>query len=125
MSTLKKRNLLIKIILAILVLLIFYLNSIMSPVSIIRNRFLHDTPIGTDMNDVIKYVKRHKKWTQVYVSDEYGYVDDDRNEIGSKSVGACIGAYYVPFEMSVTVEWGFDDESKLVDIYVWKSMDVW
>ena len=45
--------------------------------------------------------------------------------IGEKSISVLIGEYRTIFTTSVTVFWGFDENSKLIDIYVWKVNDVW
>ena len=117
-------RLLIIIIPVIVLLLIIYFNSIMAPASMIRSQILRKTPIGTSMGDVIQYIEKKEKWRLAYVSNEYGYVDRDQNKVGSQSVGADIGSFYVMFEVLVTVEWGFDSDSKLIDVMVVKSANV-
>lgn len=67
------------------------------------------------------------KWTVIYVNESPGFYHQGINEptvIGKKSIRASLGDYQdIPFKANVTVFWGFDDEGKLLDIWVWKTWD--
>jgi len=106
------------------VMAIYYYNSVVPPEAVIRKRMLWGTPIGTDMSDVIQYVEKHRKWELLHISHEEGYLDYETVEtIGVQEVRAYIGHYYNPFEVVAEVYWGFDENSKLVDVYVRKCID--
>lgn len=100
----------------------------------IRKDILKLTPIGTSMDDVIMVIAENQKWKVRYISDEFGYsrpgpsdpVDaalGRRTIVGEKSIRVFIGEYRNIFITSVTVFWGFDEDSKLIEVYVWKDTD--
>lgn len=86
------------------------------------------------MEEVIKIIESKKKWEIDYISNEYGYrrpgaadpVDAALGRvtvIGEKSISVFIGEYRNLFITSVTVFWGFNKNSKLVGVHVWKVED--
>ena len=92
----------------------------------IRENILTLTPIGTSMEDVIKVIEINKKWEVRYISYEQGYLYQgagERKTIGEKSIRVFMGDYGNIFVTSVTVFWGFHEDSKLIDIWVWKDKD--
>jgi len=100
----------------------------------IKNDILKITPMGTSMEDVIKIIENKRQWEIDYISYDHGYrkpgtpahsdIDLGRETIvGEKSMRVLIGEYRNIFTTSVTVFWGFDKNSKLIEIYVWKDKD--
>ncbi len=90
----------------------------------IKEDILKLTPIGMNMKDVIKIIEKQAEWEIDYISYEHGYdrLEDDVS-IGEKSIRAFIGEYRNIFLTSVTVFWAFNKNSKLIDVYIWKSID--
>jgi len=43
--------------------------------------------------------------------------------IGEKSIRVSVGSYGFIFKTNVTVFFGFDEDSKLIDIWIWKTTD--
>ena len=97
----------------------------------IEKDILKITPIGMHIDDVVKVIESREKWKVHYINYEMGYAHpyrlrtDDDYIVGNKSIRASIGDYKVVFvPANVTVLWGFDEDGKLIEIYVWKSFDV-
>lgn len=92
----------------------------------IKENLLKSTPIGTKMEDVVKFIESEKKWKIDYISYEQGFWHQriyPNRTVGKKSIRAELGEYRFVFATSVTVFWGFDENSKLIDIWVWKTTD--
>lgn len=100
----------------------------------IKNDILKITPIGTKMEDVINIIKDKRQWEIDYISYDHGYNRPGKPDpsdialgretiVGEKSIRVFVGEYTNVFTTSVTVFWGFDDNSRLIDVYVWKDTD--
>ena len=96
----------------------------------ITNKLLKAAPLGTSMNEVSYYIKKHKNWKTIITSYEHGFHDQRDYEgktVGSKHIRVSMGDYIplspLPFTTNVTAFWGFDDDYKLIDIWVWKTVD--
>ena len=106
----------------------------------IRGNMLKLTPVGMSMEDVLKVIESNKKWETMYVSHEHGIPQGELGKagtpIGEKSIRAHIGEYtgkwyfdgnilhtiYIAsLKEYVDVFWAFDEDSKLIEIYVVKS----
>ena len=99
----------------------------------IRTDMLKYTPIGMSMEDVIGVIENNDKWEIDSTRDNgytmhtgYPYIDAflvNEDTIGVKSMQVFIGSYNFFFftgETIVHVYYGFDEDSKLVDIAVGK-----
>ena len=105
----------------------------------IRESILDLTPIGMSMDDIIKMVESKEEWEPPRVNYEYGVLYDKRmrrfrygNYIealsenfditGEKSIDITMG-HYSGFlvEVYVTAWWAFDEDSKLIDVFVYKE----
>ncbi len=100
----------------------------------IRNNTLKLTPIGTSMENVVKIIESKEKWKIDNINYERGYRRPGTPNpadaalgretiVGEKSIRVLIGEYRNIFTTSVTVFWGFDENGKLIDVYVWKDKD--
>lgn len=125
-----KRNKSIKlIILGLLIVFgvaILITNPLLRSEENIRERLLESTPIGTNMGDVIKFIENNKKWKIDQISYEHGFNHQGiypSREVGEKSIRVELGDYRFVLETSVTVFWGFNKNSELIDIWVWKTVD--
>ena len=98
----------------------------------IRADMLQLTPIGTSMDDVIRVIESNEDWTiyQIY-NRGYSYSlirgNPSRGRectvIGEKSFEVHLGGYYGFLWTDVTVFYGFDDNSMLIDVAVLKEKD--
>ena len=89
---------------------------------------LEKTPIGMEMSEVEKIAKGLGGRTTVSTTAGFDKQDpSDHRIIGVKSIRTDVGDYWaippIPFPTSVTYEWGFDENGKLIDIWVWKTTD--
>jgi hypothetical protein len=75
------------------------------------------------MADVQALVFR-RRWEIRRVSDTSGFFHPGSNRlIGAKHIVASAGQYSNPFHVDVVVYWGFDEQGRLVDVWVWKEQD--
>jgi len=114
------------IIIVLTISLIVASNPLRYSESFIKSRLLSSVPLGTSMEKVEQYIAR-EGWEVAWISVNHGFFDQrlsPKRVIGSKSIRVSMGNYQdIPFEANVTVFWGFDDKSKLIDIWVWKTWD--
>lgn len=109
-------------ILALMFLVIYIVsNPLVKSEESIKRRLLIDVPIGTSMSDVTSYIRK-KEYKIVNVS-ESGFPGGNNQYIGYRSIRSDLGDYNVILTTNVTVFWGFDEELKLIDIRVWKTVD--
>ena len=96
----------------------------------IRDDMLELTPIGMSMEDVLEIIESNDRWEIKFVSHDFGFYRQEPNEprrtIGRQSIRAYTGRYRnLPFVLwdviVVDVFWGFDENSELIDIWVWKQ----
>ena len=92
----------------------------------IRHELLQQTPIGTSLNDVEKNLK--SKGLSPRVSLNTGFSKREKGStkvVGSQFIRASLGEYRSSlfFITSVSVYWGFDENGKLIEIWVWKTQD--
>jgi hypothetical protein len=129
----KKLKVILVLILLIIFLIIVAINilALINPLrksqAGIEKDILKLTPMGMQMDDVIKTIEGNEEWKVRYISYERGYMHPYRENhtVGNKSIRASIGVYKAIFiPVYVTVLWGFDENGKLIEIYVWKDFDV-
>ena len=99
----------------------------------IRADMLKLTPIGMNMDDVIKIIGENPKWEIRHIRDWIGYgmaggrptdfTSIEENIVGVKSIRVYLGQYRRFFAVGVSVFYGFDENSKLIDIAVLKETD--
>ena len=107
-----------------IIILIIVLNPLRRSEEHIRGCMLKSTPIGTSIEDVLDAIEKKEKWQINYISYETGYINGGGPVVGEKSIRVMIGEYGIFLNTSVTVFWGFDGDSNLIEIAVWKSTDV-
>jgi hypothetical protein len=105
---------------------IIVLNPLRRSEAHIRRELLRETPLGTQLASVQQHIA-HKGWSVLYVSEKSGFYDQRKRPasvVGEKSIRASLGDYQdIPLKANVTVYWGFDKDSRLIDIWVWKTWD--
>lgn len=90
----------------------------------IREKLLKDTPTGTSFEEVKAFCAKSK--FKCANSTTAGYLNQDTGQvIGVSSIWAVIDERKsMPMlTTSISAYWGFDKEKKLVDIWVWKTID--
>ena len=95
-----------------------------SNVGQIRKQLLEKTPIGSDMAKVLMFCALEK--LKCNRSDTAGYLDQDTGKgVGVKSIwGVLTERKTTPLTITtVEVYWGFDNDGRLIDIWVWKTTD--
>ena len=99
-------------------------NPLRQPKEQIRESILEITPIGMSMDEVIRVIESNKKWKIIRANYEQGYRKPGTVDaiVGEKSIRANIGKYINFYETYVSVYWGFDEGSTLIDILVHKTI---
>ena len=104
----------------------------MKPTGWIRKDLLKVTPIGTSMEDVIAVVESNEKWKIYGIYEDRGYLVDENGKnwrdwvskqciiIGEKSIDVSLGDYAIHY---VNAYYAFDENSNLIDILVYKTVD--
>lgn len=89
-----------------------------------RSGLLKKTPSGSSMEQVIIYCQsQHLEFKR---SDTAGYLNQENGKtVGKKSIWATLTESHTSsWTISTTVAyWGFDENGKLLDIWVWKVVD--
>ncbi|MCL2576771.1 MAG: hypothetical protein FWE27_01795 [Defluviitaleaceae bacterium] len=105
----------------------------------VRNYILRITPLGTNIEDVIKVIESRDDWSRPSVDYERGFyrqttarppppgVEPRFPVIGEMSVSAGIGHYRSWHNLlfidviRVGVTWGFDGDGNLIEVHVRKG----
>ena len=112
------------IVLAVLISVV-YSNPLRRSEATIRESLLQDMPLGTKLSEVHDFILE-QDWKLKSINEETGFYDQRTKppkETGEQSIRASLGNYHNPFLTNVTVFWGFDRNSELIDIWVWKTTD--
>lgn len=94
----------------------------------LRLEMLKKTPIGMQLDEVEKIARTMGEHTTVSLTTGFPKQEiGDKRIVGVKSIRTDIGDYWaippLPMITSVTYFWGFDENGKLIDIWVWKTTD--
>jgi hypothetical protein len=90
----------------------------------IRKILLQNTPLGISMEQVVAYCQNKK--IPYTISTKSGYLDQEHHiVVGSQSVRGQFGEYKesIFVTASVSAFWGFNEQGKLIEIWVWKTFD--
>ncbi|MCL2420799.1 MAG: hypothetical protein FWD03_02990 [Defluviitaleaceae bacterium] len=93
----------------------------------IRADILEITPIGMSMEDVLNIIEDNDQWEIRRVSYDFGFYKQAPNErprtVGEKSITVRKGHYRSILMEIIVIDvfWGFDENSQLIDIWVWKA----
>jgi len=130
------------IVLIVLIIFIPYIlmffNPVRRPSELSRNYILRLTPIGMDMDDVIEILDGYRDWHINTPNYERGFshpLHSSGNIVGVKSItawGHPSGGGFWPapipipiygwfFRTVVSISWGFDEDGKLIDVFVRQS----
>jgi len=102
-------------------------NPLRQPMEVIREDLLVLTPIGTNMCDVIRVIEENEAWGWRGHIADVGFPADAAHTafVGEQSIRVNIGGYTNIFTTGVVAWWGFDEDSKLLDIRVQKNIFGW
>jgi len=108
-------------------------NPMRMPAPMIRTHVLRHTPIGMDMEEVIKIIENNERWGGARINIYSGFrhttlfvEDPDGNPtsaiIGQKSVQTHPERYNVLlFERHLRIFWGFNEKGNLIEVHVRSS----
>ena len=81
------------------------------------------------MSDVRALIEKNR-WRADFVNVNQGFLDQrdysgtGGQVIGVKSYRASLGDYPgIPFDTNVTLFWGFNADGRLIDVWVWKTVN--
>ena len=122
---------------ALLVAAALMINPFLRSEAGIRNHLLRITPIGTSMEDVIRVADSNNGWTIRVIREEHGVVLHPRRltptgssptrdfpVVGEQSVRIFLGFHGFILKPAVTAFYAFDENGKLIEIFVRKEYDV-
>ncbi|MBQ8688239.1 MAG: hypothetical protein IJ512_06790 [Ruminococcus sp.] len=126
-----KYSLLFVLSLFLIIMVILMLNPLRHSKEGIRARLLKQTPVGTDMDDVIQYLENQEDWEIRYVNHTSGYnyfhgepyEANVGTEIGEKSIRVYLGEYRNPLAVDVSAFYAFNADGKLIDAAIMKTID--
>jgi hypothetical protein len=90
----------------------------------VRDHMLKQTPIGSSFDQVLEYCVSKK--LKCYQSTTAGYLNQDTGKtVGVNSIWAVVKERKrTPLTREATsVYWGFGADKRLIDIWVWKTVD--
>ena len=91
----------------------------------IQMRLLYEAPLGSTAEQVEAMILGHG-WEMMYPLANRGFYDQrvkPARDVGAKHLRASLGDYYDFWKVNVTVFWGFDQDERLIDVWVWKTSD--
>jgi len=128
------------ILLPVLPYILMLTNPMRRPEPMATNYVLRLTPIGTDMEEVIRLVENHRNWRIWWINYDMGFSHPRPNTItpppqerpfivGEQSIKVDAGRIWPTstpvmgyfMEMMVAIFWAFDEDGRLIDVYVRRS----
>jgi len=118
----------------LMIILTILLASPYGPRYYTREDVLRVTPIGTSMEDTIRLIRRSNRIGIHHIDHEHGFAisgngswnfTDDEEIVGVASIRGYFRIIVrdFPFDRSRSssehIFWGFDENGKLVDVYIW------
>ena len=101
-------------------------NLLRKPEEEIKANILELTPIGTSMDDVINVIESNESWVVMYISDRGGVPQGELGKvgdaIGEKTISVILGSYRNIFKTYVVFWWAFDENSKLIEVFIEKAI---
>ena len=93
----------------------------------IRERLLHDNPLGSHFADVRSWLES-RGWRDPGHHEQVGLYWQDPGRasevVGVMSIGSHLGHYRgVPWRVDVEAFWAFDDQGRLIEVKVRKNAD--
>lgn len=89
-----------------------------------RTQLLEKTPIGSSFDQVLEHCSKFN--LKCFQSSTAGYLNQATGKVvGVRSIWAVVDEHKdAPLKIvSIAAYWGFDSNGKLIDIWVWKTID--
>lgn len=103
-----------------------YSRSLLRTEASIRASLLEQMPLGSKAENVRTWVEQ-AGWLDHQYNGSSGYLRQESGRpgqiVGVTSICGHLGTYYAPLRVDVTVFWGFDVNGRLIDVWVWKTID--
>jgi hypothetical protein len=103
-----------------------YSRSLLRSETSIRASLLRQTPLGSKTEDVRRFVKSGG-WLDDRYGGSSGFLKQEAGVpatvVGVTLICGHLGQYHLPFLTDVTAFWGFDTDGRLIDVWVWKTVD--
>jgi hypothetical protein len=101
-------------------------NSLRRSKDVIEKQLQKITPLGTQYNVAVKLLEQH--FSEIQQNTNTGFLKQEgptQEVIGVKSIEVPLGSYRnFPFGSTwVRAYWGFDENGRLLEIWVWKDED--
>lgn len=101
-------------------------NSLRRSEDVIEKQLQSITPLGTQYNVAVKLLEQN--FTEIQQSRNAGFLKQEgvtQEVVGVKSIEIPLGHYgNFPFGSTwVSAYWGFDENGRLLEIWVWKTED--
>jgi hypothetical protein len=98
--------------------------SLRMPASVIEASLLKMAPLGSTSDEVQRRLATKGFHPTLTPTGFYKQKNPAKPEVvGASSIRIELGEYRTPFVTSVSAFWGFDKEGKLIDVWVWKTID--
>ena len=89
----------------------------------IKVNILKLAPIGTNMDEVIQVIECNETWEwQGHINPNGFPADVNGDPIGEKTIKVILGSYRNIFKTYVVFWWAFDENSKLIEVFVRKQI---
>jgi len=102
----------------------------------IRSSLLDTMPMGTNMEEIASIVRNNNEWTIRFVDEDFGVVlhpsllipirdiPAGRDVIGEQSIEIHMGTYHFLGRIDISAFLAFDEDGKLIEIFVRRERDV-
>ena len=98
--------------------------SLRMPAPFIEASLLKTAPLGSTSDEVLRRLQAKGFHPTLTPTGFYKQKIPSKPEVvGTSSIRVELGEYRTPFVTSVTAFWGFDKAGKLIDVWVWKTVD--
>ena len=101
-------------------------NYLRSDAEVIQSDFLKRFPVGSTMDEIEKSLQAEGMTLKVSKNTGFSrWEKEDFVEIGKRSIRVELGEYRSSLLTitSVTAFWAFDEQNKLIEVWVWKTID--
>jgi hypothetical protein len=90
----------------------------------IQNMLLAETPVASSKSEVARFIRGRNWSSERSHREEFGIPKGGGKLVGSSSIKVYLGSYQdIPFRAHVVAYWGFDEDGRLIEIWVRKEWD--
>ena len=119
----------------LVIFIILYFTLPVKPRNFLVRQYVYTKiPIGTTIDEAIDIVEKDKKWELVWVNMNHGIIideyedglwlsEEDPDNIGDKTMLIKLFQYYGPFDTTVEAYLVFDENNKMIDVAISRSVD--